>query len=67
MITSVSMHEQVQAYLTENAAENDFDITAMVDELKTKYGLVDIETIPDGDFNEIMEKHEISWYYMGGR
>lgn len=56
VITGRDMCDQVKASLFEQA--DGYNIEAIVDEIKVKYGLIDINTLGDGGaYWDIVERH----------
>lgn len=39
---------------------DDFDIDAIVDDIVTEYGLIDIDDIPSSEYLPIVERHDLS-------
>lgn len=55
--TSSDLHDQVTT--ATNASDGDYDIDAIVEDIQTKYGTVDIDTIPADEFWTIVGDHAL--------
>lgn len=57
-ITDTDMREQVTRAIEEDSPGN-YDIPAIVDEIRREHGTVHIDDVPDARFWEIVEKHAV--------
>lgn len=62
LITFGDMRAQVLVTLGDHV--NDFDVDALVEDLHSTYGRVDVDTIPPADYWGIVKRHDTAFRHV---
>lgn len=58
MITHQDLRTEVQIMFDQMGEDNNYDVTAIADEVKDTYGLVSVDDVDSAEFWAIVAKHQ---------